>query len=65
MNYQMHFDPYMGEHLKQRDEELLQEMEAQRLKERLQENRTPPRGLRLAALVTRGRLLVGIARLAH
>jgi hypothetical protein len=41
MNYQMHFDPYMGEHLKQRDEELLQEMEAQRLKERLQENRTP------------------------
>ena len=42
MNYQMHFDPYTGEHLKQRGEELLQEMEAQRLKEQLQENRTPP-----------------------
>jgi hypothetical protein len=40
MNYQMHFDPYLMEHLKQRDDELLQEMEALRLEERLRENRT-------------------------
>jgi hypothetical protein len=39
MNYQMHFDPYRIEHLKQHHEDLLQEMEALRLEERLRENR--------------------------
>jgi len=64
MNYQMHFGPYMREHLKQRDEDLLREVEALRLEERLRKNRKVLRGSRLAALVKRGRLLVGKARLA-
>jgi hypothetical protein len=64
MDYQMHFDPYMREHLKQRDEDLLREVEALRLEERLRKNRKVLRGSRLAALVKRGRLLVGKARLA-
>ena len=38
MNYQMHFDPYRIEHLRQHNEYLLQEMEALRLEERLREN---------------------------
>jgi hypothetical protein len=40
MNYQMHFDPYRIEHLRQHNEYLLQEMEALRLEERLREKRT-------------------------
>ena len=64
MDYQMHFGPYMREHLKQRDEDLLREVEALRLEERLRKNRKVLRGSRLAALVKRGRLLVGKARLA-
>jgi predicted dithiol-disulfide oxidoreductase (DUF899 family) len=64
MNYQMHFDPYMREHLNQRDEELLREVEALRLEERLRKNRKVLPGSRLAALVKRGRLLVSKARLA-
>ena len=39
MNYQTHFNPYRIEHLKQHHEDLLQEMEALRLEERLRENR--------------------------
>jgi hypothetical protein len=64
MNYQMHLDPYMREHLNQRDEELLREVEALRLEERLRKNRKVLPGSRLAALVKRGRLLVSKARLA-
>jgi hypothetical protein len=54
MNYQMHFDPYMREHLKQREEELLREVEALRLEERLRKNRKLLRGSRLATLISRG-----------
>lgn len=43
MNYQMHFDPYLIEHLNQRHEELLQQMEVLRLEERLREKRVPRR----------------------
>jgi len=39
MNYQMHFDPYLSEHLNHRHHELLQEMEVLRLEKRLRQNR--------------------------
>jgi len=50
MNYQMHFDPYLIEHFKGREEELLREAEALHLKERLREDREPldPRSVALA-----------------
>ena len=38
MNYQMNFDPYRIEHLRQHNEYLLQKMEVLRLEERLREN---------------------------
>jgi hypothetical protein len=62
MNYQMHFDPYLIEHLKERHEELLQEKEALRFQEQLRKNRKARGSSRLAALVKRGRLLVEIAQ---
>jgi hypothetical protein len=57
MNYQMHFDPYTREHLKQRDEELLQEMEALRLQRQLRKNRQV-RSWQLATWLKRDKLLV-------
>jgi hypothetical protein len=62
MNYQMHFDPYLIEHLNHRQEELLQEVEALRLQEQLRKNRKARGSSRLAALVERGRLLVELAQ---
>jgi hypothetical protein len=50
MNYQMHFDPYLIEHLNQRHEELLQQMEVLRLEERLREKREGY-ALRFTALI--------------
>jgi hypothetical protein len=62
MNYQMHFDPYLIEHLNHRQEELLQEVEALRLQEQLRKNLKARGSSRLAALVERGRLLVELAQ---
>ena len=53
MNYQMHFDPYLIEHLNHRHEELLQEMEGLHLEERLREDRASSSS-RLVALAKRG-----------
>jgi hypothetical protein len=40
MNYQMHFDPYLTEHLKQqREEDLVQQVEMLALQRRLRKNR--------------------------
>ncbi len=58
MNYQMHFDPYLIEHLNHRHEELLQEMETLRLEKRLQENRRG-QASRLTALIRRARWCTG------
>ena len=52
MNYQMHFDPYLIEHLNQRHEELLQQMEALRLEKRLRKHHEGS-GLRLVAYFLR------------
>jgi hypothetical protein len=65
MNYQMHFDPYLIKHLKQRDDVLLQEAEALRQGNRVRKNRKPRGSSRLAALIKGGRLRVGGVRLAH
>lgn len=62
MNYQMHFDPYLIEHLNQRHEELVQEMEGLRLQERLREDRASS-GSRLVALARRG--VLPLLRAAH
>jgi hypothetical protein len=62
MNYQMHFDPYLIEHLNHRQEELLQVVETLRLQEQLRKNRKARGSSRLAALVKRGRLLVELAQ---
>ena len=62
MNYQMHFDPYLIEHLNQRSEELLEEMEGLRLQERLREDRQSS-GSRLVALARRG--VLPLLRAAH
>jgi hypothetical protein len=62
MNYQMHFDPYLIERLKERHEEVLQEMEAQHLQEQLRKNRKARGSSRLAALVKRGGLLFDLAQ---
>ena len=60
MNYQMHFDPYLIEHLKQRDEELLQEMEALRLqKHDLRHGQVPAVLWRQAAPQEQGMRLQG------
>jgi hypothetical protein len=65
MNYQMHFDPYQIEHLKQRHEELLQEMQALRLEERMREKRTGY-AWRFAALIPRLRsYLAKVCKLAR
>jgi hypothetical protein len=58
MNYQMHFDPYQIEHLNQRHEELLQQMEVLRLEERLRENRGGY-AARFTALILRLRCYMG------
>jgi len=57
MNYQMHFDPYRVEHLRHH-EDLLQEMEALRLEERLRENREGYPS-RFTALIRRLRCYMG------
>jgi hypothetical protein len=62
MNYQMHFDPYLIEHLNHRQEELLQVVATLRLQEQLRKNRKARGSSRLAALVKRGRLLVELAQ---
>ena len=59
MNYQMHFDPYLREHLRhQREEELAQEAEMLALQRRVRKNRKVRGSSRLFALVERGRLLL-------
>jgi hypothetical protein len=58
MNYQMHFDPYLIEHLYHRHEELLQEMEVLRLKKRLRQNRRG-QASRFTALLRRTHRCVG------
>jgi hypothetical protein len=65
MNYEMHFDPYLMEHHKQREEELLREMHSLRLQEQLRKNRKVRSSSRLAALAKRGRFLGSGARLAQ
>jgi hypothetical protein len=62
MNYQMHFDPYLSKHLNQRGEELVQEMEHLRLKERLRADRRSS-ALQLVALTRRG--VLPLLRAAH
>ena len=58
MNYQMHFDPYLSEHLNHRHHELLQEMEGLRLEKQLRQNRRG-QASRLTALVWRARCFIG------
>jgi hypothetical protein len=54
MNYQMHFEPYLIEHVNHRREELLQEMEVLSLEKRLRESRRG-QASRLTALVRMAR----------
>ena len=57
MNYQMHFDPYLIEHLNHRHQQLLQEMEAIHLNKQSRENR---RGwASLFTLLRRARCFIG------
>jgi hypothetical protein len=58
MNYQMHFDPYLSEHLNHRHHELLQEMEVLRLEKRLRQNRKG-QASQFTALVWRARCFIG------
>ena len=58
MIFQMHFEPYLVEHVNQRHEELLQELEALRLKKRLRENRRG-QASRLIALFRRALYYMG------
>ena len=60
MNHYMDFDPHL---IRERNEQTRREVNALRLEGRLRKAHDP-RGLRLAALVKRGRLLIGGVRLA-
>ena len=57
----MYFNPYL---IREHNQQMHREVNSLRLQERLRKNRKVLRGSRLAALVKRGRLLVGKARLA-
>jgi hypothetical protein len=62
MNHFINMDPYViGEHNRQ----IYTEVNSMRLQEQLRKNRKVRRFSRLFALVKRGRLLVGKARLAQ
>ncbi len=62
MNNYMNFDPYPI--IKERNERTRREVQALHLGERLRKN-GKPRSSRLAALIKRGRLLIGGARVAQ
>src|SRR5215211_8473848 len=61
MSHYMDFDPYL---IRERNEQIRDEVNSLRLKKQLRK-RHNPRGLHIAALSERGRILIGIAKLTQ